>query len=46
MKHWLMRFLTARLYANLQAAADYSDAWSEAATPAYARKLAQQLLSN
>lgn len=44
MKQWLMRFLTARLYSNLKAAADCSDAWQAAATPEYASKLANQLL--
>ena len=44
MKQWLMKFLSARLYSNLKAAADCSDAWQAAATPEYASKLAKQLL--
>ena len=44
MKQWLMRFFTARIYSNLKAAADCSDAWQTAAAPEYARKLAEQLL--
>jgi len=44
MKQWLMKLFTARIYANLKAAADCSAAWEAAATPVHARKLAKQLL--
>jgi len=44
MKQWLMKLFTSKILANLQRAAEQSDAWKAAATPEHARKLAEQLL--
>ena len=44
MKKWLVKFLTRKLYAGLQEAAEFSERWQASATEQHAQQLARQLL--